>query len=98
MNSKKCLRYAGFVKYDNQNGDLIAILLRVFQFSMLLYGWSTAMWFVIFGNNTILEKSKTLQTAQGLVYTLVIQLVFIWQPSAFFDLIKLIQSKIHVRK
>lgn len=98
MNAKKCLRYAGFIKYDNPSGGIIAMLLCVFEFVMLWYGWLTAMWFVIMGNDTILEKSKTLQTAQGLGLTLVMQLVFIWKPSTFFDLVKVIQSKIHERE
>lgn len=98
VNLKRLLKFAGFVEFDNSFGGLIAIFLRIFEFSVVFYGFASTMWIVFLTNEPIVEKAKSLESAECLFYVLALQFIFTMWPQQFFDMIDIINKKIRERK
>lgn len=84
--------------FDNSCGSIIAYLLRFSEFSVVTYGFITTLWIVILTNEPILEKAKSLETAEALFYILALHFILTMWPRQFFDMIDIINNKIRERK
>lgn len=98
MNLKTLLKYCGYIKFDNSLGSIIAYFLRFSEFLVVAYGFITTLWIVILTNEPILEKAKSLETAEALFYILALHFILTMWPSQFFDMIDIINNKIRERK
>lgn len=95
---KKCFRYSGFLKFKGPFASGIAIFLRLFGIFISLYTIITPILFIIYVRDSpLVEKSKSLQGAISLSYVLSIHVIFSLRSDAFFEMMQIIEDKVHKR-
>lgn len=95
---RKSLPLIGVLEFDPLKSQFIGIVLLGFAYFLIVYGATTAIWFVAFEAQTFDEFTKTIISFVICVYAFMVCTVFRWQKEAFLAMFKEMESTFGARK